>query len=128
MLKYILNLYVCLQRFKRKPGRADNERSLGDASERVHKRLRTVESAEQREQEHTPDDAQQESDMYEHIRHGEEKYDAQTYGEPCTSLNTNSMFRSEFHSIYHSNVSITKVNSTFIQYSASWMCVLRVCI
>ncbi|KAB5517153.1 hypothetical protein PHYPO_G00186170 [Pangasianodon hypophthalmus] len=28
------------QSFKRKPGRADNERSLGDTSERVHKRLR----------------------------------------------------------------------------------------
>ncbi|XP_053499982.1 midasin [Ictalurus furcatus] len=67
------------QSFKRKPGRADNERSLGDASERVHKRLRTVESAELREQEHAPDDGPQESDTYEHVRHGEEKYDTQTY-------------------------------------------------
>ncbi|KAF4092103.1 hypothetical protein AMELA_G00017110 [Ameiurus melas] len=67
------------QSFKRKPGRADNERSLGDASERVHKRLRTVESAESREQEHAPDDGPRESDTYEHVRHGEEKYDTQTY-------------------------------------------------
>lgn len=67
------------QSFKRKPGRADNERSLGDASERVHKRLRTVESAELREQEHAPDDGPRESDTYEHVRHGEEKYDTQTY-------------------------------------------------
>lgn len=69
------------QSFKRKPGRANNERSLGDASERVHKRLRTVESVQQREQEHTSNDTQQESDMYEHIRQGEEKYDTQAYGE-----------------------------------------------
>lgn len=72
---------LCGQSFKRKPGRADNERSLGDASERVHKRLRTVESAELREQEHAPDDGPRESDTYEHVRHGEEKYDTQTYGE-----------------------------------------------
>uniref|UniRef100_A0AAR2K636 Midasin n=1 Tax=Pygocentrus nattereri TaxID=42514 RepID=A0AAR2K636_PYGNA len=69
------------QSFKRKPGRADNERSLGDANERVNKRLRTMESAERREQEQTSADALQESDLYEHIRQGEEKYDAQTYGE-----------------------------------------------
>uniref|UniRef100_A0AAR2JB73 Midasin n=1 Tax=Pygocentrus nattereri TaxID=42514 RepID=A0AAR2JB73_PYGNA len=68
------------QSFKRKPGRADNERSLGDANERVNKRLRTMESAERREQEQTSADALQESDLYEHIRQGEEKYDAQTYG------------------------------------------------
>lgn len=72
---------MCVQSFKRKPGRADNERSLGDANERVHKRLRTVESAERREQEHPPGDTQQESDMYEHVRHGEDEYDTQTYGE-----------------------------------------------
>ncbi|GAA6099361.1 midasin isoform X1 [Tachysurus ichikawai] len=72
------------QSFKRKPGRADNERSLGDASDRVHKRLRTVESAERREQEHTPCDVQQESDTYEHIRHGEETYDTQTYDTAST--------------------------------------------
>ncbi|TSL47560.1 Midasin [Bagarius yarrelli] len=65
--------------FKRKPGQADNQRSMGDSSERVHKRLRTVERAERREQEQTPNDTQQESDMYEHIKQGEEKYDMQTY-------------------------------------------------
>lgn len=78
-----------MQSFKRKPGRADNERSLGDASDRVHKRLRTVESAERREQEHTPCDVQQESDTYEHIRHGEETYDTQTYGETRAHINAN---------------------------------------
>uniref|UniRef100_A0A3B1J791 Midasin n=1 Tax=Astyanax mexicanus TaxID=7994 RepID=A0A3B1J791_ASTMX len=67
------------QNFKRKPGRADNERSLGDTSERVNKRLRTMETTERREQEQTSADALQESDLYEHIRQGEEKYDAQTY-------------------------------------------------
>lgn len=86
MLNYMPCVWACAQSFKRKPGRADNERSLGDASERVRKRLRTVESAEQREQEHAPNDVQQESDMYEHIRHGEEKYDAQTYGETCVPV------------------------------------------
>lgn len=79
---------VCVQNIKRKPGRADNERSLGDASERVHKRLRTVESTEQRDQDHPPNDTQQESDMYEHIRQGEEKYDKQTYGEMCAFQNS----------------------------------------
>ncbi|XP_062857908.1 midasin [Trichomycterus rosablanca] len=72
------------QSFKRKPGRADNERSLGDASEQVRKRLRTVESAERREQEQTSSDAMQESDMYEHIKQGEEKYDMQTYDAAST--------------------------------------------
>ncbi|KAM9495289.1 midasin [Clarias gariepinus] len=72
------------QSFKRKPGRADNERSLGDANERVHKRLRTVESTERRKQEHPPGDTQQESDMYEHVRHGEDEYDTQTYDTAST--------------------------------------------
>ncbi|XP_076872534.1 midasin isoform X2 [Brachyhypopomus gauderio] len=69
------------QSFKRKPGHADNERSLGDARERVHKRLRTAERAEQQRQEE-PDaamDTPHESDLYEHIRQGEEQHDAQTY-------------------------------------------------
>ncbi|KAG5846734.1 hypothetical protein ANANG_G00118110 [Anguilla anguilla] len=42
------------QSFKRKPGQADNERSTGDRNER-------------------------ESDLYEHIREGDQAYDAQTY-------------------------------------------------
>lgn len=83
---------MCPQSFKRKPGRADNERSLGDASQRVNKRLRTMESTERREQEQSSADTQ-ESDLYEHIRQEEEKYDAQTYGETHTgTLYTHSLY------------------------------------
>lgn len=105
------------QSFKRKPGRANNERSLGDASERVHKRLRTVESVQQREQERTSSDTQQESDMYEHIRQGEEKYDAQTYGElrvykhqHCFVFNGLSFLR------YLNPLSATELVSTFVVF------------
>lgn len=67
------------QSFKRKPGRADNERSMGDYNERVNKRLRTVENKEERTQEQSQADTQQESDLYEHVKQGEKQYDAQTY-------------------------------------------------
>ncbi|XP_067097253.1 midasin [Osmerus mordax] len=67
------------QSFKRKPGRADNERSTGDDSERVNKRLRTVESSQERRQDTKQPPAQQESDLYEHIKQGETGYDKQTY-------------------------------------------------
>ncbi|XP_071334594.1 midasin isoform X2 [Trachinotus anak] len=67
------------QSFKRKPGQADNERSTGDYNERVNKRLRTVESSEDRGADSRQSDAQQESDLYEHIKQGETTYDAQTY-------------------------------------------------
>ncbi|XP_057208356.1 midasin isoform X2 [Triplophysa rosa] len=67
------------QSFKRKPGQADNERSMGDYSERVNKRLRTVENREERAKEQTQADTQQESDLYEHVKQGEEQFDAQTY-------------------------------------------------
>uniref|UniRef100_A0A7N6BG26 Midasin n=1 Tax=Anabas testudineus TaxID=64144 RepID=A0A7N6BG26_ANATE len=68
------------QSFKRKPGRADNERMTGDYNEHVNKRLRTVDNSEDtltdsRQQ----SDAKQESDLYEHIKQGESAYDAQTY-------------------------------------------------
>ncbi|XP_034555077.1 midasin [Notolabrus celidotus] len=67
------------QSFKRKPGQADNERSTGDYNERVNKRLRTVESSKDRSEDRGQSDAQQESDLYEHIKQGESTYDTQTY-------------------------------------------------
>ncbi|XP_016427493.1 midasin-like [Sinocyclocheilus rhinocerous] len=67
------------QSFKRKPGQADNERSMGDYNERVNKRLRTVDNTEEKTQDQSQPNTQQESDLYEHIKHGEERYDAQTY-------------------------------------------------
>ncbi|XP_032398227.1 midasin [Etheostoma spectabile] len=67
------------QSFKRKPGQADNERSTGDYNERVNKRLRTVESRKDHSEDGRQTDAQQESDLYEHIRQGETAYDTQTY-------------------------------------------------
>ncbi|XP_035534963.1 midasin [Morone saxatilis] len=67
------------QSFKRKPGQADNERSTGDYNERVNKRLRTVESSKDRTEDGRQSDAQQESDLYEHIKQGETAYDTQTY-------------------------------------------------
>ncbi|XP_056150027.1 midasin [Lampris incognitus] len=67
------------QSFKRKPGRADNERSTGDYNERVNKRLRTVESSKERTQDNKQSQAEMESDLYEHIKQGETAYDAQTY-------------------------------------------------
>uniref|UniRef100_A0A8B9KTP9 Midasin n=1 Tax=Astyanax mexicanus TaxID=7994 RepID=A0A8B9KTP9_ASTMX len=48
-------------------------------SERVENTINTVLCAVQNLQEQTSADALQESDLYEHIRQGEEKYDAQTY-------------------------------------------------
>lgn len=71
-----------LQSFKRKPGRADNKRSIGDHSEQVKKRLRTV---EEEEEEAGPDSrergGQQESDLYQHVKEEETGYDTQTYGQ-----------------------------------------------
>ncbi|XP_030636974.1 midasin [Chanos chanos] len=67
------------QSFKRKPGRADNERSMGDYNERVNKRLRTVEREQERSQDLSQPDGKQESDLYEHIKQGDQNYDAQTY-------------------------------------------------
>uniref|UniRef100_A0A674DWW2 Midasin n=1 Tax=Salmo trutta TaxID=8032 RepID=A0A674DWW2_SALTR len=67
------------QSFKRKPGQADNERSTGDYNERINKRLRTVESTTEKTLENKPTQAQQESDLYEHIKQGETAYDTQTY-------------------------------------------------
>uniref|UniRef100_A0A8C0ZFS4 Midasin n=1 Tax=Cyanistes caeruleus TaxID=156563 RepID=A0A8C0ZFS4_CYACU len=69
------------QSFKRKPGQADNERSMGDHNERVHKRLRTMESSSEAKQDTTqPKQSVEEADAFEHIKQGSEHYDAQTYG------------------------------------------------
>lgn len=68
------------QSFKRKPGRADNERSTGDYNERVNKRLRTVESSKDCAEESRQSEGRQEAELYEHIREGDMSYDAQTYG------------------------------------------------
>ncbi|XP_054617732.1 midasin isoform X2 [Dunckerocampus dactyliophorus] len=65
--------------FKRKPGQADNERSMGDYNERINKRLRTVESAKNQTQDSRQPDSQQESDLYEYVKEGDEAYDTQTY-------------------------------------------------
>ncbi|XP_040596448.1 midasin isoform X2 [Mesocricetus auratus] len=68
------------QSFKRKPGQADNERSMGDHNERVHKRLRTVDADRSPEQGPAQPQAQvEDSDTFEHIKQGSDAYDAQTY-------------------------------------------------
>ncbi|XP_078398522.1 midasin [Cetorhinus maximus] len=68
------------QSFKRKPGRADNERTMGDRNECASKRLKMVEANSAAQ----PDTAQseqkvKEADVYEHIKEGSDSYDAQTY-------------------------------------------------
>lgn len=66
------------QSFKRKPGQADNERSMGDHNEHVHKRLRTVDTDRKTEQ--GPAQPQvEDADTFEHIKQGSDAYDAQTY-------------------------------------------------
>ncbi|XP_074846986.1 midasin isoform X2 [Carettochelys insculpta] len=68
------------QSFKRKPGQADNERSMGDHSEHVHKRLRTIESSSEAKQSTTQSEQNvEQADAFEHIKQGSEFYDAQTY-------------------------------------------------
>ncbi|XP_059556931.1 midasin isoform X4 [Myotis daubentonii] len=74
------------QSFKRKPGQANNERSLGDHNEHVHKRLRTVDMDSHTEQEPTPAQPQpqpqpqaEDAAAFEHIKQGSDSYDAQTY-------------------------------------------------
>lgn len=60
---------------------------MGDYNERVNKRLRTVDNREAKTQDQTQTDKQQESDLYEHVKQGEERYDTQTYGEDlCTIM------------------------------------------
>nr|XP_048276589.1 midasin isoform X1 [Myodes glareolus] len=70
------------QSFKRKPGQADNERSMGDHNEHVHKRLRTVDTDRNPEQgpaQPQPKAQVEDSDTFEHIKQGSDAYDAQTY-------------------------------------------------
>ncbi|NWW44539.1 MDN1 protein, partial [Pedionomus torquatus] len=68
------------QSFKRKPGQADNERSMGEHNEHIHKRLRTIESSSDAKQDTTqPKPNVEEADAFEHIKQGAEYYDAQTY-------------------------------------------------
>ncbi|XP_020142630.2 midasin isoform X1 [Microcebus murinus] len=68
------------QSFKRKPGEADNERSMGDHNERVHKRLKTVDMDSHAEQSPAQPQAQvEDADEFEHIKQGSNTYDAQTY-------------------------------------------------
>ncbi|KAF2979584.1 hypothetical protein EK904_005640 [Melospiza melodia maxima] len=68
------------QSFKRKPGQADNERSMGDHNERIHKRLRTMESSSEAKQDAAqPKQNVEEADAFEHIKQSSEHYDAQTY-------------------------------------------------
>lgn len=72
---------VLFQSFKRKPSHAHNERSIGDYSEHVNKRLRTVENSKEPTEDSRQSDSHQESDLYEHIKQGEMAYDTQTYGQ-----------------------------------------------
>uniref|UniRef100_H0VTT4 Midasin n=1 Tax=Cavia porcellus TaxID=10141 RepID=H0VTT4_CAVPO len=68
------------QSFKRKPGQADNERSMGDHNEHVHKRLRTVDNDTQPEQGPSQPHVQvEDADVFEHIKQGSDTYDTQTY-------------------------------------------------
>ncbi|NXD83342.1 MDN1 protein, partial [Halcyon senegalensis] len=68
------------QSFKRKPGQADNERSMGDHNEHIHKRLRTIESSsDAKENAAQPKQNVEDADAFEHIKQSSECYDAQTY-------------------------------------------------
>ncbi|NXB28427.1 MDN1 protein, partial [Eulacestoma nigropectus] len=68
------------QSFKRKPGQADNERSMGDHNEHIHKRLRTMESSSEAKQDTSqPKQNVEEADAFEHIKQSSEHYDTQTY-------------------------------------------------
>ncbi|XP_011610045.2 midasin isoform X2 [Takifugu rubripes] len=73
------------QSFKRKPGRADNKRSIGDHSEQLKKRLRTVEEKEELAPNSRQNDSQQESDLYQHMKEEETVYDTQTYDVASTN-------------------------------------------
>ncbi|XP_070405869.1 midasin isoform X3 [Nothobranchius furzeri] len=66
------------QSMKRKPGRADNERLMGDHSKQVNKRLRMVDSGKE-PTEDKQGEGQQDSDLYEYIKEGSASYDTQTY-------------------------------------------------
>ncbi|XP_056422084.1 midasin [Hyla sarda] len=68
------------QSIKRKPGQSNDDRTLGDYTEQVQKRLKTMESSSEMEESDKQTKHQaQEADAYEHIKEGAESYDAQTY-------------------------------------------------
>ncbi|XP_069743424.1 midasin [Narcine bancroftii] len=68
------------QSYKRKPGHADNERTMGDCNERVNKRLKMVEADSAHQQDTTPSEqVVKETDIYEHVKEGCDSYDTQTY-------------------------------------------------
>ncbi|XP_071998055.1 midasin isoform X2 [Engystomops pustulosus] len=68
------------QSIKRKPGQSDDDRTLGDYTEQVHKRLKTIESSsEMDDQDKQTKQQAQEAEAYEHIDQGSKFYDAQTY-------------------------------------------------
>ncbi|XP_066464567.1 midasin isoform X2 [Eleutherodactylus coqui] len=68
------------QSIKRKPGQSDDNRTLGDYTEQIHKRLKIMESSSEMEDGKQQSKHQaEEADAYEHIKQGAESYDAQTY-------------------------------------------------
>ncbi|KAF4025219.1 hypothetical protein G4228_017124 [Cervus hanglu yarkandensis] len=84
--------------FKRKPGQADNERSMGDHSERVHKRLRTMDTESHAEQGPAQPQAQAEdAEAFEHIKQASEPYDAQTYDVASTEQQQSAKDSSKAH-------------------------------
>ncbi|XP_070306217.1 midasin isoform X2 [Odocoileus virginianus] len=86
------------QSFKRKPGQADNERSMGDHSERVHKRLRTLDTESHAEQGPAQLQARAEdAEAFEHIRQASEPYDAQTYDVASTEQQQSAKDSSKAH-------------------------------
>ncbi|XDA78991.1 hypothetical protein R6Z07F_009052 [Ovis aries] len=86
------------QSFKRKPGQADNERSMGDHNERVHKRLRTMDTESNAEQGPAQPQAQvEDAEAFEHIKQGSEPYDAQTYDVASTEQQQSAKDSSKAH-------------------------------
>ncbi|KAE8602908.1 hypothetical protein XENTR_v10014171 [Xenopus tropicalis] len=68
------------QSVKRKPGQSDDERSLGDHSQQVHKRLRIMDSSsEMTDSSDRPEHKSGQADAYEHIKQDSVSYDVQTY-------------------------------------------------
>ncbi|XP_043542624.1 midasin isoform X1 [Chiloscyllium plagiosum] len=68
------------QSYKRKPGRTDHERAMGDHNECVSKRLKMVETdnAANRDMAHTEQKVM-DADVYEHVKEDSESFDAQTF-------------------------------------------------
>ncbi|XFF81051.1 hypothetical protein AB1E18_007270 [Capra hircus] len=86
------------QSFKRKPGQADNERSMGDHNERVLKRLRTMDTESNAEQGPAQPQAQvEDAEAFEHIKQGSEPYDAQTYDVASTEQQKSAKDSSKAH-------------------------------